>query len=303
MRVLLLTETYNPVAGGETQARALAQGLAARGVSVIVVTRRWDGALPARETCGRATVYRLPPVGIGRWRKWALLVTALWALWNLRHRYDLVPVSGFRIVEIPTVWVSRWCGKVCILNADRLGEMSGDFLAASLAKIGLRPSAPSFSRRVFVFGNGGSALTASHHVADYVKTASVQGQPRLQAFWLNDNGGLLTAVGNDLSYDDIFRWPLEAYARPGDIAVAISASGNSLNVVRACRWARSRNLLVVCLTGFSGGKLAELADIHIHFPCDNFGVIEDLHMAVGHIAAQSLRCRILASLPAVVPER
>jgi D-sedoheptulose 7-phosphate isomerase len=151
-------------------------------------------------------------------------------------------------------------------------------------------------RRVFVFGNGGSALSASHHVADYVKTASVDGQPRLQAFSLNDNAGLLTALGNDLSYEDTFRWPLEAFARPGDVAVAISASGNSPNVVAACRWAQARGLVLVCLTGFSGGQIGEMADIHIHFPCDNYGVIEDLHMAVGHIAAQSLRCRILASV-------
>jgi D-sedoheptulose 7-phosphate isomerase len=157
-------------------------------------------------------------------------------------------------------------------------------------------------RRVFVFGNGGSALSASHHVADYVKTASVDGQPRLQAFSLNDNAGLLTALGNDLSYEDTFRWPLEAFARPGDVAVAISASGNSPNVVAACRWARARGLVLVCLTGFSGGQIGEMADIHIHFPCDNYGVVEDLHMTVGHIAAQSLRCRILASLPAPVPE-
>lgn len=151
-------------------------------------------------------------------------------------------------------------------------------------------------RRVFVFGNGGSALTASHHVADYVKTASVEDQPRLQAFCLSDNAGLLTALGNDLGYEETFRWPLEAFARPGDVAVAISASGNSPNVVSACRWARVHGLLVVCLTGFSGGQIGELADIHIHFPSDNYGVVEDLHMTVGHIAAQSLHCRILASL-------
>jgi D-sedoheptulose 7-phosphate isomerase len=157
-------------------------------------------------------------------------------------------------------------------------------------------------RRVFVFGNRGSALTASHHVADYVKTASVEGQPRLQAFSLNDNAGLITELGNDLSYEETFRWTLEAFARPGDVAVAISASGNSPNVVSACRWARDFGLVLVCLTGFSGGKIGELADIHIHFPSDNYGVVEDLHMAVGHIAAQSLRCRILVSPdPAIRP--
>jgi phosphoheptose isomerase len=148
-------------------------------------------------------------------------------------------------------------------------------------------------KRVFLFGNGGSAYTASHHVADYVKTASVEGRRRLAAFSLNDNLGLLTALGNDVSYDDVFVWPLDAYdAQPGDVVVAISCSGNSPNVVKAAQWAKARGITVVCLTGFTGGKLGELADIHIHFPSDNYGVIEDCQMSVGHIVAQSLQHRV-----------
>jgi D-sedoheptulose 7-phosphate isomerase len=150
-------------------------------------------------------------------------------------------------------------------------------------------------RRVFVFGNGGSAATASHHVADYVKTASVDGRPRLRAFCLNDNVALLTALGNDISYDETFRWPLEAYAEPGDLCVAISSSGNSPNVVNACRWARANGLTVVAITGFQGGKIGELADIHIHFPADNYGVVEDLQLSAGHIAAQTLQRKIAAA--------
>ncbi|QNN24898.1 SIS domain-containing protein [Planctomycetales bacterium ZRK34] len=148
-------------------------------------------------------------------------------------------------------------------------------------------------RRVFLCGNGGSAYTASHHVADYVKTASVEGQPRLHAISLNDNLGLLTALGNDVSYDDIFVWPLDAYeAKAGDVLVAISCSGNSPNVVKAVQWAKDHGVTTVCLTGFSGGKIGDLADIHIHFPSDNYGVIEDCQMSVGHIVAQALQQRI-----------
>src|SRR4051794_30209873 len=88
-------------------------------------------------------------------------------------------------------------------------------------------------RRVFIFGNGGSASTASHMVCDLVKTASVKGQHRLDASALSDNIPLLTALGNDKSYDDIFSFPLESYAKPGDVAIAISCSGNSPNVVKA----------------------------------------------------------------------
>jgi D-sedoheptulose 7-phosphate isomerase len=148
-------------------------------------------------------------------------------------------------------------------------------------------------RRVFVFGNGGSASTASHYVADFVKTAAVEGQKRLAAFCLNDNIGLLTALGNDISYDETFSYPLASYAHPGDVAVALSCSGNSPNVLHAARWAREHGMTVVALTGFAGGKLKELADIHINIPSSNYGLIEDLHLSVNHVVAQSLQSRIM----------
>ena len=148
-------------------------------------------------------------------------------------------------------------------------------------------------RTVLVFGNGGSAVTASHWVTDLVKTAAVEGQRRLRAMCLVDNVGLTTAIANDIEYLESFRYVLESYARPADVAVAISASGNSPNVVAACEWAKSHSVKVVTLTGFAGGKIAGLADLHIHVPSDNYGLIEDLHMAVGHMVAQSLQSRVM----------
>ena len=147
-------------------------------------------------------------------------------------------------------------------------------------------------RRVFVFGNGGSAFTSSHHVCDYVKTAAVEGRRRLEAFSLVDNMGLTTALGNDLSYDDTLVYPLETFAQPGDVAVAISCSGNSPNVVKACEWAKANGLTLVALTGFQGGRIGPMADIHINVPNDNYGVIEDIHMAIGHVVAQTLQQRV-----------
>lgn len=147
-------------------------------------------------------------------------------------------------------------------------------------------------KRVFVFGNGGSAYNASHHVTDYVKTAQVDGQPRLCAFSMTDNVGMTTAVGNDLAYDQTFSYPLECYAGAGDVAVGISCSGNSPNLLRACAWARDNGLTVVALTGFAGGKVKDLAHLHINVPSDNYGMIEDVHMSVGHIAAQMLHNRV-----------
>lgn len=148
-------------------------------------------------------------------------------------------------------------------------------------------------RAVWVFGNGGSAACASHHVSDYVKTAEVEGQRRLRAFCLSDNTPMMSAIGNDLSYDDIFVHQLESYARPGDVAVAISCSGNSPNVLKACTWAKAQGLEVVALTGFTGGKLGPLADIHINFASDNYGIVEDMQQSVGHNVTQRLQSRVL----------
>jgi D-sedoheptulose 7-phosphate isomerase len=149
-------------------------------------------------------------------------------------------------------------------------------------------------RQALFFGNGGSASTASHHVLDLVKTASVPGQRPLRALAMNDNIGIVTAVGNDLEYAQTFSVPLAVYGRRGDLAVAISASGNSPNILAACKLARERGLRVVALTGFAGGKVAEMADLHINVPSDNYGIIEDLHLSIGHIVAQSLKARVQA---------
>ncbi len=150
----------------------------------------------------------------------------------------------------------------------------------------------SLDAHVFVYGNGGSASTASHHVCDYIKTAAVGKRRRLKAVSLVDNVGLTTAIGNDLDYDKIFSYALESYAREGDVAVAISCSGNSANVVNACVWAKENGLKVVALTGFTGGALKEIADLNIHVPCDNYGIIEDIHLSVGHIVSQTLKTAI-----------
>jgi glycosyltransferase involved in cell wall biosynthesis len=140
-RICILTETYYPVVGGgETQARALAEGLVAQGLEVMVLTRRSDASLEKTERYGEVTVYRLPPTGHQHLKKWGLLLTSFIALIRLRRRYDLIFVSGYRVVGVAAVLVSRLFGKACVLKADSQGEMSGDFFAAGLARAGLRPS-------------------------------------------------------------------------------------------------------------------------------------------------------------------
>jgi len=147
-------------------------------------------------------------------------------------------------------------------------------------------------RTVYVFGNGGSAYCASHHVTDYIKTARVDGQKALRAVSLVDNIGLLTALGNDISYDNVFQYPIEAMANKGDIAVAISCSGNSKNVVKALECAKDHGLLTTAITGFTGGTIGNIVDIHINIPNENYGIIEDLQLSVGHIVSQRLCHRV-----------
>jgi D-sedoheptulose 7-phosphate isomerase len=150
-------------------------------------------------------------------------------------------------------------------------------------------------QQVLVLGNGGSASTSSHFVADLVKTAAVEGQKRLLALCMADNVGLTTALGNDIAYQKTLVYPLETYARSGDLVIAISGSGNSPNVVEACEWAISHNLRLAVLTGFSGGKIGAIGQVHINIPTDNFGLMEDLHLSVGHMISQGLKARVEAA--------
>jgi glycosyltransferase involved in cell wall biosynthesis len=140
-RICLFTETYYPVVGGgETQAQLLAEGLVAKEFAVIIVTRRSDAALKKIEQVGPVTVYRLPPVGGGQLKKWGLLFSSFWTLIQLRNHYDLIFVSGFRIVGVAAVLVSKLFGKRCVLKADSQGEMSGTFFTEGLTKVGLSPA-------------------------------------------------------------------------------------------------------------------------------------------------------------------
>lgn len=150
LKVCIFTETYFPVmGGGETQARLLAEGLIAGGHSVIILTRRSDSTLPEVEHYGGITVYRLPPVGGGQLKKWGLIFSGFLALIWLREKYDLIFVSGYRIIGTSAVLVARLFNKRCVLKADSQGEMSGDFFENGLKKFGLSRSWLPF--RIFLW--------------------------------------------------------------------------------------------------------------------------------------------------------
>jgi D-sedoheptulose 7-phosphate isomerase len=151
-------------------------------------------------------------------------------------------------------------------------------------------------RTVYIMGNGGSAATASHIANDFSKTASVDGCPRVKALSLADNVSLLTAIANDISYDEVFVEQMKTLLQPGDLVVLISGSGNSPNVVRAADYARERGIKVVGLLGFNGGKLKDKVDILLHVKSSQYGVVEDAHLSVGHMLSFYLKHNNLASL-------
>jgi glycosyltransferase involved in cell wall biosynthesis len=138
-KICIFTETYYPVVGGgETQARLLAEGLVAENYQVMVLTRRTNTSQKSKEIVGGVEVYRLSPVGHQHWKKWGLLFSAILALIRYRKKYDLILVSGFRVIGLAAVLTSLITRKICILKADNNGEMSGDFFTGGLSKYGLR---------------------------------------------------------------------------------------------------------------------------------------------------------------------
>jgi D-sedoheptulose 7-phosphate isomerase len=143
--------------------------------------------------------------------------------------------------------------------------------------------ARSRGRFVWVCGNGGSAASAAHVGCDFGKTAAKPGAKPLKTVSLSDNTAFMTAIGNDLSFDETFSRQLENVVAAGDLVLLISGSGNSPNLLRAAKLARARKAKVVGLLGFEGGKLKALCDEHLLIPSDQYGVIEDMHMAVAHI--------------------
>ncbi|MGQ9918837.1 MAG: D-sedoheptulose-7-phosphate isomerase [Bryobacteraceae bacterium] len=140
-------------------------------------------------------------------------------------------------------------------------------------------------RHIFVCGNGGSAATASHFVCDVLKGCSYGRERRFRILALNDNLPTLTAYSNDVSYECVFVEPLKNLARPGDVLIALSGSGNSPNLLRAAEWANANGLRTIGLTGRDGGRLGPLSQLEIRVPETHMGRIEDGHMIVCHMLA------------------
>ena len=144
---------------------------------------------------------------------------------------------------------------------------------------------------VWVAGNGGSAAIADHVVCDVTKETYVDGASPLRSVSLSANGPMLTALANDLSYADVFREQLVYYLGPKDAVWLVSSSGNSPNVVSACRYAKERGVPTIAFVGFDGGELGRLADHTVWIPVKDCGIAEDTHQSLMHVLTQYLRVR------------
>lgn len=167
-----------------------------------------------------------------------------------------------------------------------LASLSGDAMAQAAD---LLAQALEADAQIFVCGNGGSATIANHFLCDHAKglQADTCLRPRVRS--LSADLGLITAIGNDMSYADIFLFQIATFGRPGDVLVSISSSGDSENVVRAVQWANENGLSTIAMTGFSGGRTARMAKVALHVDAHNYGIVEDVHQSLMHILAQYLR--------------
>lgn len=180
-----------------------------------------------------------------------------------------------------------------------LGKLLADLDCDAIARVGeILETARRANRTIFVLGNGGSAATASHFANDLGLGPRVSGGSAFRAISLTDNVAFLTAAANDISFESVFSEQLKTFMQAGDIVIAISASGNSPNVLKAVEYATKRGAFTIGLTGFDGGKLRKIAheNIHINTPHGDYGPVEDIHLILGHLVASYL-ARLTAGAP------
>ena len=146
-------------------------------------------------------------------------------------------------------------------------------------------------RRIFFFGNGGSAATASHFCEDLGKGTlpSPEAGGRIKAISLTDNTPYITAWANDEGYEVVFEQQLANLAEPGDVTVAISGSGNSPNVLRATDYANKNGLFTIGMTGYDGGRLGKIVKINVHVPSFDMGLVEGVHLLLVHYVVDRVR--------------
>ena len=145
---------------------------------------------------------------------------------------------------------------------------------------------------IYTCGNGGSSAIAEHLVCDFLKGASTDStiQPKVVPLLSTP---IVTALANDISYDEVFSYQIQKYGNENDVLLSVSSSGNSENIIRAIQAAKKLNMLTISFVGFDGGRAKKLSDLALHVRADNYGICEDAHHALMHIFAQYLRLHFI----------
>jgi D-sedoheptulose 7-phosphate isomerase len=143
-------------------------------------------------------------------------------------------------------------------------------------------------KKIITCGNGGSASTASHYITDWNKMITLTTGKKFRGFCLSDNLGLITAYGNDLSYEDVFAGQVNSIMDEGDLLVAVSGSGNSPNILKAISAARNAGGKVLGVVGYDGGKMKPLCDHNVWVPSFDMQLCEDVHLMFGHLVMKNL---------------
>jgi len=143
-------------------------------------------------------------------------------------------------------------------------------------------------RQIMTCGNGGSAYAASHYITDWNKMVNLATGRKFRGLSLCDNLGMVTAFANDIAYEEIFAGQLKAILEPGDLVIAISASGNSPNVVRAVEYANSVGATTLAIVGYDGGQLKQAAQHAVWVPSFDMQLCEDIQLMFGHMVMKAL---------------
>ena len=144
-------------------------------------------------------------------------------------------------------------------------------------------------KNIFSCGNGGSASTAEHLSCDFSKGSCTDTSLNIKVFSLNSNVSLMTAIANDISYDDIFSYQLARFGKPNDILLLFSVSGSSKNILKCAKEAKRKKIKIISFTGFNGGKIKKLSKYNANFATNNFGIVEDCHLSIMHFISQYIR--------------
>ena len=142
---------------------------------------------------------------------------------------------------------------------------------------------------IYTCGNGGSSSLADHFVCDFIKQTNNKTNLKVKSISLTSNFSLISAIANDISYDDIFSFQIEKLCKRNDVLFLFSVSGNSKNLIKAVKKAKTKGIKTISFTGFNGGRLSKITDFNLNFPMANYGIVEDCHTSIMHFLSQYLR--------------